>query len=223
MSSSSKAEIFFKRDLSRSSTIPKDFRASAYHPYVNHAACLEHRFWWREPAMLWGAFVASSLAVISLSSAFLFGAGLDSKPEAQIAPSSIARLFDARSLSYEQRFCALCHEGENLIRAGETARGLNIVGSAETIRGVSHDVKAAMYNDIAIALHGAGRQMESISYLKKAIQADPHLLVAHNNLAMVMMDLGQTDKAAAALQDASKLHPFNVGIANQLSKLRSSI
>ncbi len=223
MASISKTKIPFKRDTSRSGLTPTDFRTKIYQPYINHAACLEHRSWWREPTIVWGAIVAFSLATVSLSCVFVFASSLESKPDEQIHSTWLLNLFDRRSVQDEKVFWGLCHSGEGLIRRGNTSKGLEIVRQAEAMLNIKDQVRAAMFNDIAIALHSVGQRAESISYLKKAIQADPHLLVAHNNLAMIMIDLGEMDKAAQVLKDASKQHPSNSGIANKLSRLRGKI
>jgi Flp pilus assembly protein TadD len=55
----------------------------------------------------------------------------------------------------------------------------------------------------------AGRPAQAIVELRKAIQLDPDLASAYNNLGGNLAILGQMDEAATALREAVRIDPFS--------------
>lgn len=55
--------------------------------------------------------------------------------------------------------------------------------------------------------HQAGKFDDAIAFAKKALEADPNLADAYNNIAVSYLGLKQYDQAIAAAQDALRLKP----------------
>ena len=180
-----------------------------YQAWMNHAACLEHREWWRDPKVLVTFFALAITAVLGSSYAYVFSGDISS---AEKLPSIIPRIsrsnFSPQDLR-ESEFRALHRRGQELIRDGRVALGIKHYQQAEHLTGVDAKSQAELYNDMAVAQHAVGKEEESIRYFQKAIEADPSMVAAYNNLAMAFMQQGELDKAKGALKSAAKIKPEN--------------
>jgi tetratricopeptide (TPR) repeat protein len=186
-----------------------------YHPYVNHAACVEHQMWWRNPTLAGAAVVASILASIGLTSVFLL------VPNHQLAFVPFAEPSGLHKQA-ENEFQLLCTQGQSDVTNGRVEAGLGKFKKASGIATVSDKLKAELFNDIAITLHASGRRTTSAEYLEKAVSADPDLIAARSNLALILLELGQKQKAIKVLEEAIKLQPSNNCLVHRLAELNSS-
>ena len=104
-------------------------------------------------------------------------------------------------------------------KAGVTAKPA--VVSAEFV-GVPE--KARAFYDAAIEKSKGGQHQEAIDQLKLAINEHPNFMLAHNEIGVQHLKLGQLESADEAFQKASKISPeaftpiMNRGIANVMMK-----
>jgi tetratricopeptide (TPR) repeat protein len=98
------------------------------------------------------------------------------------------------------------------------ARGAFLLGVQETEAGLaafrrvldmqpSH-VPAML--QIAFNLIKEGRYEEALPYAEKAVLNDPDFFATHNALGRVLLELGQTDRSIAELEEAARLAPNSV-------------
>jgi hypothetical protein len=177
-----------------------------YHPYVNHAACVEHQLWWRNPTLAGAAVVASVLALLGLTSVFLL------VPNHQLAFVPFAEPSGVH-MQAENEFQSLCAHGQSDVSSGRVEAGLSKFKKAEGIANVSDKLKAELFNDIAITLHASGKGSTSATYLLKAVNADPNLIAARSNLALILLESGEKQKA---------IKPSNSCLVHRLAELNSS-
>jgi tetratricopeptide (TPR) repeat protein len=185
-----------------------------YHPYVNHAACVEHQLWWRNPTLASAAVVASALALVGLTSVLLL------LPNHQLAFVTFAEPSGLHKEA-ETEFQSLCESGQSDMTNGRVEAGLSKFKKAESIANVSNKLRAELFNDIAITLHASGKSSKSAEYLRKAVSADPNLIAARSNLALVLLESGEKQKAIQVLEDALKLQPSNSCLVHRLAELSS--
>jgi tetratricopeptide (TPR) repeat protein len=118
----------------------------------------------------------------------------------------------------QSEFRALYKHGQELVRDGKLEPGIKHYQQAEHLTGVDGKSQAELYNDMAVAQHAAGREEESIRYFQRAIEADPSMVTAYNNLAMAFMQQGEYDKARGTLKCAAKVEPNNDCALKQLRR-----
>jgi tetratricopeptide (TPR) repeat protein len=183
--------------------------AAPYQSWMNHAACLQHRGWWRDPKLLVTFLALAITAVLGSSYAFVSSGDVSSSEKL----SSFVPLFSRSNFSggdlRQSEFRALYRHGQELVRDGRLEPGIRHYQQAERLTGVDGKSQAELYNDMAVAHHAAGRENESIRYFQRAIEADPSMVAAYNNLAMAFMQQGEFDKARGTLKCAAKVEPNN--------------
>ncbi len=187
----------------------------SYHPYVNHAACIEHQLWWRNPALFGAAILCTCIALLGFTATFML------TPSHQMAVVPFAETPNLHRQA-ESEFQSLCSRGQSDISCGRLESGIHELRKAELIKDVDGKLKAELFNDIAITLHASGKSATSTEYLEKAVIADPKLIAARSNLAIVLLERGEKEKAIKVLEDALKLQPSNSCLAHRLSNLNGS-
>jgi hypothetical protein len=186
-----------------------------YHPYVNHAACVKHQLWWHNPALVAATLVSSVVAFIGLTSTFML------TPSQRLAfvpfsePSGVHQ-------QAENEFQSMCTHGQGEVTRGRIEAGVSEFKRAEAIENVNDKLKAELFNDIAITLHASGKSSVAAEYLEKAVTADPGLIAARSNLALVLLEQGDKKKAIKVLEEAIRLQPSNSCLAHRLSDLNDS-
>jgi len=73
--------------------------------------------------------------------------------------------------------------------------------------------------NLGLALRGNRDFAEAAIWLRRAIDADPKIAGAHENLGTVLADLGRKDEAAAAFRAALALNPDNANARHMLAAL----
>jgi tetratricopeptide (TPR) repeat protein len=183
--------------------------AMRYQSWMNHAACLQHRGWWRDPKLLVTFFALAITAVLGSSYAFVFSGDMASPEKLSSFIPLLSRSNFSGGDLRQNEFRALYRHGQELVRDGRLEPGIKHYEQAERLTGVDGKSQAELYNDMAVAHHAAGREKESIRYFQRAIEADPSMVAAYNNLAMAFMQQGEFDKARGTLKCAAKLEPNN--------------
>jgi tetratricopeptide (TPR) repeat protein len=122
----------------------------------------------------------------------------------------------------ENEFQSLCKQGQSDVTNGRVEAGLSKFKRASKLAEVSDKLKAELYNDIAITLHARGESSTSAEYLEKAVGADPGLIAARSNLALILLESGQKQKAIKVLEEAVKLKPSNNCLVHRLAELNGS-
>lgn len=167
--------------------------APSYHPYVNHAACVEHRQWWQSPQLIAIAALSAILAVGGITSTL--GIMPDLKPENHLVLAPFIK--DAScDLPSASQFEAVSKRGQELINQGQLQAGIDEYRKAAALPNITPKRMAELYNDLAIALHQCGKSRESLHYLEKAVKIDDKLVAARNNLEMVRQEVGKVSLAA---------------------------
>ena len=172
--------------------------APSYHPYVNHAACVEHRQWWQSPPLMGLATLSAVGAIVSLSSTL--GIAPELKPDSRLSVSSFSNLKGIGNLN-ETQFQAASKRGQDLINRGQLQAGIDEYRKAASFPNVTPKLMAGLYNDLAIALHQSGKTRESLHYLEKAVQIDDKLVAARNNLAIVRQEINEKGNIRVAETD----------------------
>ena len=204
-------------DKKQATTCSSKHADHPYEPYVNHAACIAHQMWWRSPKLFGAAVVSVLVATVGLTSTILLLPELTADSTKLVfAPLPTS---SASPRQPQAEFQSLCKSGQALVNAGKMTEGLNQFKKAEALKDIDGKSKAELFNDMAIALHQTGQQRDSVRYLERAIQADPTLISARNNLALVLIDIGDNDRASAVLHEAARLQPKNLSVLNRLLRL----
>ncbi len=188
-----------------------------YEPYVYHAACVEHQMWWRSPKLFAAAVVAAVVAIAGLTSTLVLVPELTAD-SAKLVFVPFAKSRTSPTLG-EVEFQSRCKNAQSLVSAGDVQKGLSEFRKAEALPNVSSKLKAELFNDMAIALHQTGQKRDAVRYLEKAIREDASLVSARSNLSMILLELGDNDRASAVLNEAVRLEPKNGCLVNRLLKL----
>ncbi|MDR3617641.1 MAG: hypothetical protein P4L53_29050 [Candidatus Obscuribacterales bacterium] len=152
-----------------------------YEAWTNHNACLEHREWWRDARLVSAFLVLTGIAIGASVSAYFFNHddglqiwGLDGQSILPVGSS------DAKTALWNR----LRHEGLQQVNAGNLKAGIASLKKAEKIQSISPKAHAELLNDLAVAEHQAGNSVDSIIYFNKAVQLDPSMRAAQNNLIL---------------------------------------
>ncbi|HEY9678154.1 MAG TPA: tetratricopeptide repeat protein [Drouetiella sp.] len=103
--------------------------------------------------------------------------------------------------------------------AGDLDRAVNMYKKAEQECDPKNPARAELLNDLGVALTAAGKNDEASRYLKEAIQLNPSLIAAYNNLAISQMLSGDKASALMTLDDAVKAQPQNEYAALKLKRM----
>jgi tetratricopeptide (TPR) repeat protein len=174
--------------------------APSYHPYVNHAACVEHRQWWHSPPLMALAALSATVAVVGLASTL--GIAPDLKTDSHMAMSSFSKTEGLGGLA-DTQFEAASKKCQDLINRGQLKAGIDEYRKAAALPNVTPKQMAELYNDLAIALHQCGKTRDSLHYLEKAVRIDDKLVAARNNLALVRQELSDRGNVRVAETDDS--------------------
>jgi tetratricopeptide (TPR) repeat protein len=152
-----------------------------YEAWTNHNACLEHREWWRDARLVSAFLVLSGVAIGALASAYFFnhddGQGLFGLDRQSILPVSTN---DSETALWNK----LRRQGLERVNAGNLKAGIASLKKAEKISSIPPKAHAELLNDLAVAEHKAGNSVDSIIYFNKAVQLDPSMQAAQNNLTI---------------------------------------
>lgn len=64
-----------------------------------------------------------------------------------------------------------------------------------------------LWNERGVAMHQAGRFTEAADDYRKALEADPHYAIAHNNLGVALYHAGERERAVEAFRGALEANP----------------
>ena len=96
-----------------------------------------------------------------------------------------------------------------------------VVGGAEA-RLAQDPANAALHEELAVRLAGAGRMDEAVERLDEAIRLDPERATAHYNLATALVGRGETGAAMAGYRRVLALDPNHARAHNNLGGLLQS-
>ena len=110
--------------------------------------------------------------------------------------------------------------GLRLLKSGEPTLALSAFNRALG----QGDVTAEALTGVAVSLHRLGRRKEAARFLKSAVDVDPNFAIAHNNLGVVLYELGDISGAVGELEIAYALTDglnrdvaTNLGIAETIT------
>jgi len=155
-----------------------------YEAWTNHNACLEHREWWRDARLLCAFLVLSGIAIGASASAYFFnhdesfGQSIWGLDRQSILP--VGSNYDSKTALFDK----LRRKGLQLVSAGNLNAGIVLLKQAEKIHSISSKAHAELLNDLAVAEHQAGNSVDSIIYFNKAVELDPSMRAAQNNLIL---------------------------------------
>lgn len=87
--------------------------------------------------------------------------------------------------------------GRALRRAGQPAEALGVL---------DRESDAMSWHERGLSLRAVGRNAEAMPALRKAIELDPDLAEAHNNLGGVLLEAGDTASAEREFREAIRIH-----------------
>lgn len=82
---------------------------------------------------------------------------------------------------------------------------------------------AQILNEMAVELLAVGRTDEAVSSLRRAIELDPHLFAAYNNLSTALIARGDQSAAREVLIKAKKIQPSNGYLTRRLAAISDSL
>jgi len=156
-----------------------------YEAWTNHNACLEHRNWWRDARLVGAFLVLSGIAIGASASAYFFNHddgqtfgqsswGLDKQSILPVGSN------DSKTALWNK----LRRQGLQQVNAGNLKVGIASFKKAERIHSIPPKAHAELLNDLAVAEHQAGNSVDSIIYFNKAVELDPSMRAAQNNLLL---------------------------------------
>ena len=183
-----KSRVKAKRHMPITSSLQehKQFcgKEAHYEAWTNHNACLEHRNWWRDARLVGAFLVLSGIAIGASASAYIFnhddslGQSIFGFDRQNILP--VGSNYDSKTAIFNR----LRHEGMQQINARNLHAGIVLLKQAEKIRSIPAKAHAEILNDLAVAEHQAGNSVDSIIYFNKAVELDPSMRAAQNNLIL---------------------------------------
>lgn len=152
-----------------------------YEAWTNHNACLEHREWWRDARLVSACLVLTGIAIGASVSAYVFNHEDGQTIWGMSKPNLLTvNSVDASTALWNK----LRREGLEHIANGNLKDGIITLKKAEKIHSVPAKERAELLNDLAVAEHQAGNTVESIIFFNKAVELDPSMRVAKNNLLL---------------------------------------
>lgn len=107
-----------------------------------------------------------------------------------------------------------------LKRVGKHDQALSKYEQALSERG---SAAGAILNEIAVELLATGRSDEAISTLRRAIEKEPGLFAAYNNLSLALEANGDHEGAREVLLRAKQIQPKNEYLNRRLAVLSGSL
>jgi tetratricopeptide (TPR) repeat protein len=152
-----------------------------YEAWTNHNTCLEHREWWRDARLVSAFLVLTGIAIGASVSAYFFnhddGQALWGLDRQSILPVGSN---DSKTALWTK----LRRQGLQQVNAGNLKAGITLLKKAEKISSIPAKAHAELLNDLAVAEHQAGNSVDSIIYFNRAVQLDPAMRAAQNNLIL---------------------------------------
>ena len=167
----------------------------------------------------WAATVTVSIGV-----QFLCG----SSAIAQIEVNGDAQLYEHVVLEMD-RYMIMPSSKEQIAQASQQANGQPRKQSSETLelnlpadfKSMTIEDKSRFFNKEGANLLSRGKAAEAGEMFRKAIQWNPHSAAAHNNLALILKELGQLPEAEKEATQAIKIkadksnYHYNLGLILQ--------
>ncbi len=140
-----------------------------------------------------------------------FAQHLKESAHSQVKAQELKRLPDVDSQWEQAR--ALRREGKHAQALCKYEKALGECGSAS----------GAILNEMAIELLATGRNDDAISTLRRAIESEPRLFAAYNNLSLALEANGDHEGAREVLMKAKRIQPNNGYLNRRLSSMSGSL